>query len=219
MWLSQCASYPRNYTVYLIFSIDNGSHWIYHSLSLFCSDSNNRCQVYMGLSITFQIGEKVVYPNHGVATIENISSRSFGAQCERFYLLRLTYNSLTVMVPFSHVEELRLRKVTKNGEIERVLSFLATGKSRCSTDWKDRFKENSERMRSGSLLEIAEVLKALLILQADKPLSFREKKMLDRARHMLLTELSISRGLPEMEAAEVLDKALAKASLHLPMAL
>jgi len=169
--------------------------------------------------MTFQIGEKVVYPNHGVATIENISSRSFGAQFERFYLLRLTYNSLTVMVPFSHVEELRLRKVTKNGEIERVLYFLATGQCRCSSDWKDRFKENSERMRSGSLLEIAEVLKSLLILQSDKPLSFREKKMLDRARHMLLTELCISRGLREPEAVEALDRALAKAYLQLPPAL
>ncbi|MEO7145278.1 MAG: CarD family transcriptional regulator [Bryobacteraceae bacterium] len=169
--------------------------------------------------MTFQIGEKVVYPNHGVATIENISSRSFGAELQRFYLLRLTYNSLTVMVPFSHVEELRLRKVTKNGEIERVLSFLSVGRCHCSTDWKDRFKENSERMSGGVLLDIAEVLKSLLILQGEKPLSFREKKMLDRARHMLITELSISRGLPEPDAGAMLDRALAKASLHLPTAL
>jgi CarD family transcriptional regulator len=134
-------------------------------------------------------------------------------------LLRLTYNSLTVMVPFSHAEELRLRKVTKNGEMERVLAFLAAGRCHCSPDWKDRFKENSERMASGSLLEIAEVLKSLLILQADKPLSFREKKMLDRARHMLITEMSISRGLREQDAIDALDRALAKASLQLPVPL
>lgn len=169
--------------------------------------------------MTFQIGEKVVYPNHGVATVENISARSFGAQFERFYLLRLTYNSLTVMVPFSHADELRLRKVTRNGEIERVLGFLASGRCHCSADWKDRFKENSERMAGGSLLEIAEVLKSLLILQAEKPLSFREKKMLDRARHMLITEFSISRGLQEQESIDMLDKALARASLHLPIPL
>ena len=64
--------------------------------------------------MNFQVGEKVVYPNHGVATIENISSRAFAGQFERFYLLRLTYNSLTVLVPFSHVDELRLRKLTRN---------------------------------------------------------------------------------------------------------
>jgi CarD family transcriptional regulator len=164
----------------------------------------------------FQIGEKVVYPNHGIGTVENISSRSFGAQFERFYLLRLTYNSMTVMVPFSHVEEIGLRKVTRNGEISRVLEFLAEGASKRKADWKDRYKENSDKMRHGSLLGIAEVLKTLLILQAEKPLSFREKKMLERARHMLVTELSISRTLAETEAVGVLQAALAKSSLTMP---
>ena len=166
--------------------------------------------------MTFQVGEKVVYPNHGVATIENISSRAFAGHYERFYLLRLTYNSLTVMVPFSHVEDLGLRKVTRNGEMARVVAFLAEGRCQRYQDWKDRFKENSDKMRHGSLLEIAEVLKTLLLLQAEKPLSFREKKMLERARHMLITELSISRGLPEYEVLDLLQKALAKASLSLP---
>ena len=164
----------------------------------------------------FSIGEKVVYPNHGIGTVENVSTRAFGAQSERFYLLRLTYNSMTVMVPFSHVEEIGLRKVTRNGEVVRVLSFLAEGACNGSSDWKDRFKENSDKMRNGSLLEIAEVLKTLLILQSEKPLSFREKKMLDRARHMLITELSISRGLRETDVVELIQKALGKASLSLP---
>jgi CarD family transcriptional regulator len=127
--------------------------------------------------MTFQVGEKVVYPNHGVATIENISSRAFAGQFERFYLLRLTYyNRLTVMVPFSHVEELRLRKLTRNGEVARVMDFLTEGRCRRYLDWKDRFKENAERMRHGSLLGVAQVLKSLLILQAEKALSFREKR-------------------------------------------
>jgi CarD family transcriptional regulator len=169
--------------------------------------------------MTFQIGEKIVYPNHGIGTIENISARAFGSQFERFYLLRLTYNSMTVMVPFSHAEDVGLRKVTKNGEVSKVLSFLAEGVCRWKGDWKDRFKENSERMRSGSLLEVAEVMKTLLILQRQKPLSFREKKMLERARHMLITELSISRALNEQEAFTLLDKALAKASLSMPIPL
>ncbi|HLH39602.1 MAG TPA: CarD family transcriptional regulator [Bryobacteraceae bacterium] len=169
--------------------------------------------------MTFQVGEKVVYPNHGVATIENISSRAFAGHYERFYLLRLTYNSLTVMVPFSHVEDLGLRKVTRNGEISRVISFLSEGVRLKHTDWKDRFKENSEKMKNGSLLAVAEVMKSLLILQSRKPLSFREKKMLDRARHMLITEFSTSRGLSEAEAIEMLEKALNKAHLHLPEAL
>lgn len=169
--------------------------------------------------MTFQVGEKIVYPNHGVATIENISSRAFAGHYERFYLLRLTYNSLTVLVPFSHVGDLGLRKVTRNGEISRVVSFLSEGLCRRHTDWKDRFKENSEKMKHGSLLSVAEVMKSLLILQSRKPLSFREKKMLDRARHMLITEFSTSRGLQEADAMDMLEKALNKAHLHLPEAL
>ena len=164
----------------------------------------------------FQIGEKVVYPNHGIGTVENISTRSFGADLERFYLLRLTYTSMTVMVPFSHVTDIGLRKVTRNGEVARVLGFLAEGSSYRKCDWKDRFKENSDKMRNGSLLGIAEVLKTLLVLQIEKPLSFREKKMLDRARHMLITELSISRGLRDGQVVELIERALAKASLTLP---
>ena len=167
----------------------------------------------------FRIGEKVVYPNQGVGTVENISTRNFGTRFERFYLLRLTANSMTVMVPFSHVEQVGLRKVTRNGEIGRVLGYLAERAVKSKIDWKDRFKENTDKMRSGSLLEIAEVLKTLLLLQAEKPLSFREKKMLDRARHMLVTELSISRGLKELDAVELLQRTLSKASLGMPAAL
>lgn len=166
--------------------------------------------------VTFQVGEKVVYPNHGVATIENITSRAFAGQYERYYLLKLSATSMTVLVPFSHAEELRLRRVTRNGELSRVVSFLSEGTCRRYADWKDRYKENTEKMRDGSLLAVAEVLKSLLILQQQKVLSFREKKMLDRARHMILTELSTSRGLSEEEAADVLDKALGKSQLHLP---
>jgi CarD family transcriptional regulator len=169
--------------------------------------------------MTFQIGEKVVYPNHGVGTIENISTRSFGTQCERYYLLKLKYNSMTVMVPFSHAAQVGLRKVTKNGEVGRVLAFLAENDCKCSHDWKNRFKENSDKMQNGGLLQIAEVLKSLLILQRGKPLSFREKKMLDRARVMLIAELSISRGLTENEAVDLLQKSLTKVDLRWPEAL
>src|ERR1700721_689344 len=153
--------------------------------------------------MNFQVGEKVVYPNHGVATIENISSRAFAGQFERFYLLRLTYNSLTVMVPFSHADDLGLRRVTRTGEVSRVISFLSEGRCRHHIDWKDRFRENTEKMRNGSLLAVAEVMKGLLVLQMQKPLSFREKKMLDRARHMLITEFSTSRGLSPVEATDM----------------
>jgi len=165
--------------------------------------------------MTFQIGDKVVYPNHGVGTIENISTRSFGSAFERFYLLRFGC-SMTVLVPFSNAANIGLRRVTKDREIARVLSYLSGGNCICSSDWKIRFKENTVKMQSGDLLLAAEVFKALVQLHVDKPLSFREKKMLDRARHMLVSEISISRGIPEISAMNVLQRAVGKAGLTLP---
>jgi len=170
----------------------------------------------MGPNMNFQVGERVVYPNHGIGTIENISTRTFGPKTERFYLLRLASNSLTVMIPFSHVSDVGLRRVTRSSEIQRTLDFLSNGRCNRCADWKDRFKENSEKMRVGALLEVAEVLKSLLIQQQSKPLSFREKKMLDRARHMILTEISSSRGVTIDQATEVLRKAVGKNGLTLP---
>ena len=138
--------------------------------------------------MTFQIGEKVVYPNQGVGTIENISTRSFGAALEKFYLLRFAC-SMTVLVPLSNAANIGLRRVTKHREISRILSYLAIGWCSFHSDWKLRFKENSDKMQSGDLLKAAEVFKGLLQLHIDKPLSFREKKMLDRARYMLVSEI------------------------------
>jgi len=165
--------------------------------------------------MTFQIGDKVVYPNQGVGIIENISTRSFGSAFEKFYLLRLGYNSITVLVPFSNAANIGLRRVTKDREISRVLSYLSFGACAIHPDWKVRYKENAEKMQSGSLLQAAEVFKVLLLLHADKPLSFREKKMMERARHMLVSEISLARGVPEVQAVKVLERAVARAGLRL----
>ncbi len=169
--------------------------------------------------MTFQIGEKVVYPNQGVGIIENISTRSFGSAFEKFYLLRFGYNSMTVMVPFSNVANIGLRPITKDREISRVLSYLSCGACSPASDWKIRFRENTDKMQSGDLLRVAEVLKGLLLIQREKPLSFREKKMLDRARHMLVSEVSTSRNVPEVHAVAILQRSLAKATLSLPAVL
>ena len=163
--------------------------------------------------MTFQIGDKVVYPNQGVGTIENISVRPFGSVSEKFYLLRLGCGGMTVVVPFSNVDNVGLRRVTKEHEISRMLAILASGWYTVRSDWKVRFRENSERMQSGDLLKVAEVFKGLLQLHMEKPLSFREKKMLDRSRHMLIAEISIASNVGEPEAAAMLERSLAKVGL------
>src|SRR5260370_22614405 len=123
---------------------------------------------------------------------------------------------MMVMGPLLKVTNIGLRKITKTNEVSRVLAFLAGGRCECLSDWKCRFKENTDKMQTGSLLQVAEVLKSLLVLQNEKPLSFREKKMLDRSRHLLVTELSIAKGVRQAEAEALIEKALNKAELTMP---
>src|ERR1700684_791760 len=167
-------------------------------------------------NLTFSIGDKVVYPNHGVGVIEQISSRTIGTQIERFYLLKIKASSLKVMVPFHNVGSVGLRRVVRNGEVQKVLDFLMDGEIENNADWKYRFKENSDKMRTGSLLDVAVVLKGLLLLSQDKPLSFREKKMLERTRYLLVSELAMSKNWEEPEVEDMLNKALAKRKLGFP---
>lgn len=167
--------------------------------------------------MSFQIGEKVVYPNQGVGIIEQISTRNLTGQPEMFYLLKLSSNSMRVMVPTSNVQNVGLRRVSKSSEIGSVLDYLVKGRCKTPQDWKWRFKENCEKMRSGSLQQVAEVFKSLLIRNRAKPLSFREKKMLDRSWQLLVDEIAVARGVPRDEAEGMLAKSLSKSNLKIPL--
>ncbi len=169
-------------------------------------------------SDVFHIGDRVVYPNHGVGIIEQIGSRTTGNQSERYYLLNIKSSNLKVTVPFHSVEAVGLRPVVRNGEIKKILEYLSDGQSVSAADWKDRFKENSDRMRTGSLLEVAAVLKGLLVLKETKSLSFREKKMLERARYLLVSELALARNCEEAHIEVLLAETLSKTDLKFPEA-
>ncbi len=165
---------------------------------------------------SFVVGEKVVYPNHGVGVIEQISNRTIGNSVERFYLLRIPSSNLKVTIPLGNAEAIGLRRIATDAEAEKVLEMLSDGECESSPDWKDRFRENSEKMRTGSLLEIAIVLKGLLILAAQKPLSVREKKMVESARFLLISEMALVRKCDEEEVKAELEAALGKCGLHWP---
>jgi CarD family transcriptional regulator len=171
-----------------------------------------------GMDLNFHVGDKVVYPNHGVGIIEQISSRQVGTSIEKFYLLNIKASSLKVMVPCNNVGSVGIRRVVRNGEVQKIIDFLSAGNGHNLADWKDRFKENSDRMRTGSLLEVAGVLKNLIALHQNKPLSFREKKMLERARYLLVSEIAMSRNCEEAKIEELLTLALAKCNLRFPEA-
>lgn len=167
----------------------------------------------------FKLGEKVVYPNHGVGVIEQISYGYLNGRSERYYMLKILSSGLKVMVPQTNVNTVGLRPVIRSIEAGSVISYLEKGRSASHHDWKHRFKENSERMRTGSLMEVAAVLKGLVSLSRTKPLSFREKKMLERAKHLLVTELATVRNTTEQTMETNLIRALAKAHLQMPEAL
>ena len=166
----------------------------------------------------YKIGDKVVYPNHGVGLVEQISYGILNGRTERYFMIRIVSSGLRVMVPQSNAMTVGLRSVIRSAESTKVLGFLETGKLNSHHDWKHRFKENSERMRTGSLLDVAAVLKGLVVLSQQKSLSFREKKMLERARYLLVSELAMSKNCEEPQIEDLLSDALAKAKLPFPSA-
>jgi CarD family transcriptional regulator len=166
----------------------------------------------------FEIGDKVVYPNHGVGIIEKISNRLVSGKFERFYLLRICSNDILVMVPTANAGDVGLRKIIEKKDVDQLIAFLGSNQFFSQRDWKDRFKENSEKMRSGSIFHVAEVFKNLVYLSRVKPLSFREKRMLDRARFLLISELSTVMNLKELEVEERIEKTVTKACGKVPVA-
>jgi CarD family transcriptional regulator len=151
--------------------------------------------------VTFQVGDKVIYPNHGLGVVERIETKTIlGTTCG-FYQLRMVSNDTTVLVPVNNVADVGVRRAVGGEEINRLFVLLGDGKIDSQQNWKGRFKDNSERMRTGSLYDAVEVLKSLTFLAKSKTLSFREKRMLDRARFLVVSEIAeVTReALPNVE--------------------
>src|SRR5437870_1866991 len=143
-----------------------------------------------GGTVTFEIGDKVIYPNHGLGIVERIEEKTIlGTTCW-FYHLRIVANDTTVLVPVTNVDGVGLRRAITDHEVERLFGLLGDGKIDNHQNWKGRFKDNSDKMRSGSIYEVADVLKGLTFLAKSKSLSFREKRMLDRAKFLIISEVS-----------------------------
>ncbi len=140
--------------------------------------------------MTFEVGDKVIYPNHGLGIVERIEDKTIlGTTCG-FYHLRIVANDTTVLVPLANVDGVGLRRAIADVEVERLFTLLGDGKIDNHQNWKGRFKDNSDKMRSGSIYEVADVLKSLTFLAKSKSLSFREKRMLDRAKFLIISEVS-----------------------------
>jgi CarD family transcriptional regulator len=161
--------------------------------------------------VEFKIGDKVVYPNHGIGVIEEIKATSASSDTNgSFYRLRILANDSTVMVPASNIAAVGLRRVIARKELQKVYTVLEDGQIATHTNWKGRFQENSNRMRTGEIMEVAAVLKNLSLLSQKKNLSYRERRMLDKARYLVVSEIAEVERSTEAQVEEKVDKLVAR---------
>jgi CarD family transcriptional regulator, regulator of rRNA transcription len=157
--------------------------------------------------VAFDIGDKVIYPNHGLGIVERIETKTIMGTTCGFYQLRMA-NETTVFVPVDNVDGVGLRRAISDIEVERLFNLLGDGKIESHQNWKGRFKDNSDRMRTGSIYDVVEVLKSLSHLSKSKSLSFREKRMLDRAKFLVVSEITEVLGEKTPIVEDKVEKAL-----------
>lgn len=161
--------------------------------------------------MAFKIGQKVVYPNHGVTVVEKIEKGSIAGLEQTYYHLRLLSNDSKVMVPRENLDLVGLRPLCATGQIRSLLTILRNGNIDTYKDWKGRYKQNLDKMKTGQLTEVAKVLKNLRLVSSKKSLSFREKKMYERARYFIVSEVAHVKKIDEVEAEKIVEKALTSA--------
>ncbi len=156
----------------------------------------------------FDIGDKVVYPHHGAAVVEKRETKEAFGKKQEYLVLKLAYGDLTLMVPADNTDGVGLREVINDEEVEEVFAVLRKKEARMPTNWSRRYKNHSEKLRSGDIYQVAEVVRNLSIRDKDKGLSAGEKRMLSRARQILVSELTFALGVDEETAELRLNEAL-----------
>ncbi len=157
----------------------------------------------------FRVGDKVIYPQHGAAVIKSLEEKIVLGEKKKYFVLRLAHGDLTLMVPVDSTEEVGIREVVSKRDVKKVLDVLREDESRQPSNWSRRYKTNIEKIRSGDVYQVAEVVRNLARREAEKGLSAGEKRMLTRARQILVSEVTFAAGVKEDEAEKMLDKVLA----------
>jgi CarD family transcriptional regulator len=155
----------------------------------------------------FKIGDLAVYPSHGVGVIERIETRQDSGCAQDFYIMRILENDMIIMIPTKNVENVGLRELIRQKEVPKLYSILKKKKTTIDNQtWNRRFREYTEKIKTGSVYEVAEVYRDLLNLKIDKELSFGERKMLDTARNLLVKEISLAKKVKEEQIVKDLDR-------------
>ncbi len=156
----------------------------------------------------FNVGDRVVYPMHGAGIIEAIEEKEILGEKQQYYIMRLPVGDLRVMVPVNAVDEVGLREVINSEEVEKVLEILDAERSKMSNNWNRRYRANLEKIRSGDIFEVTEVVKNLSLRDQEKGLSTGERKMLESARQILVSELVLAKDLSEQDARSLIEQKL-----------
>ncbi|MDQ1249869.1 MAG: CarD family transcriptional regulator [Actinomycetota bacterium] len=159
--------------------------------------------------MTFSVGDTVVYPHHGAALIESIEMRDIGGQERKYLVLRVAQGDLTVRVPADNVDLVGVRDVVNQEGLDRVFEVLRQPYTEEPTNWSRRYKANLEKLASGDVIKVAEVVRDLWRRDQDRGLSAGEKRMLSKARQILVSELALAEHKDEDEAEIILDEVLA----------
>jgi len=148
----------------------------------------------------FKVGDLAVYPAHGVGVIESIESKWISGNKQEFYIMRILDNGMIIMIPLDNVNNVGLRQVIDAAQVPKIFEILEEKEVEPDNQtWNRRYREYMEKIKTGSVYELAEVLRDLFILREDKELSFGERKMMDTARSLLVKEISIAKELDESQ--------------------
>ena len=156
----------------------------------------------------FRKGDTVVHPEHGAAVIEELQVREFLGEKKKYYKMRIVYGDLVVSVPVDSVDEVGLRQVVGKNEVKKVLNVLREDESKMAANWSRRFKNNMEKLHSGDPYQVAEVVRNLSIRDREKGLSAGEKRIVMKARQILVSELCYATDCDEEKAEAMIDKVL-----------
>lgn len=155
----------------------------------------------------FSEGDMAVYPAHGVGVIESIINQTVAGHDQDFYVLKILDNNMTIMIPTQSSENVGLRAIIKKTEVKDVLSILEERNIEiASQTWNRRYRDYMEKIKTGSIHEVAVVLRDLFLLSVDKDLSYGERKMKDTAKRLLVKEISLAKQVDEEKISQKIDK-------------
>jgi CarD family transcriptional regulator len=153
----------------------------------------------------FNVGDKIVYPMHGAGVIESIEEKEILGQKQNYYVVRMPVGDMRVMIPTNNIDDIGIRGVIDSHDVDKVFDILKDQNINVTSNWNKRYRENMVKIKSGNIFEVAEVVRTLMLREREKGLSTGERKMLNSAKQILISELVLASGRKQTEIESMLD--------------